>query len=403
MDRDPILLLVLQRRRALTSARAMMRGTVISGPVGKSFSARLALWVLWVGATAAGWLIPAAIGVNPATVLAAALATCLLRWLVLRSFSSVSPHFLGAELLGWVVVPVLGGGVGAVVLGGPLLALSEWWVLRQHFARTVPWLIGATGAWYLSLVISGIIGYAIGATEGPVESDVFTGPVFLVFAAIFGATTGLVLVSLVSRPRHGDINAAEETPHPYIVETAKQAPRGVLHRVTAALKGESALFRAVSQDSALNTEAVCLVLLVSLATAVGGVFVVDGEWDERLLIGGLGLAVTSGIWLLGSGVVFLAGRRLSHGSVSFGALLRASAYAFLPNALDILSPLPPAMWIRWVDTPWALVLWVIAIRETFGFTTGRAVGTLLLAVAAVVIPLFTAAFIAALFVPGLLR
>lgn len=105
----------------------------------------------------------------------------------------------------------------------------------------------------------------------------------------------------------------------------------------------------------------------------------------------IGSALTAPLWLaLGSGILYLCGRLLG-GRGPYSAMFSTEAFTAIPGIL--LAPLTAVF--NLVGGPvatiggclaffvgiWALVLTVLAIRESLNLSTGRAVGALLIPVA----------------------
>jgi hypothetical protein len=118
-------------------------------------------------------------------------------------------------------------------------------------------------------------------------------------------------------------------------ERSLQMNRGLFQRIARAVRMETGFYDRLKRDTALNGEALHLMALVSVATAIGRMLAVDEKcgWGVRLLVGGIGALLTFGAWLLLAGAVLLVGdkRERPRASARWRVLLPA--------------PFSPARWI----------------------------------------------------------
>jgi hypothetical protein len=158
------------------------------------------------------------------------------------------------------------------------------------------------------------------------------------------------------------------------------ASGGLISRMIRAIKLESALYEEVEHDKSANTQAGIVVLIVSLATAIGaGLMSLSG--------GGFLSAVWSLItalvgWLLWALVVYIIGAKLIKGKQtesSWGEVARTVGFANSAGIFRILAFIPVVGWlISIVASIWVLVAGVIGIRAALDFTTGRAIITVII-------------------------
>jgi hypothetical protein len=103
------------------------------------------------------------------------------------------------------------------------------------------------------------------------------------------------------------------------------------------------------------------------------------------------------VWFIYSLLCFWLGTTLFKGpetKSSLGELMRTLGFAYAPGLLNIFSFLPfigsAIPFVTWV---WTIIASVIAIRQACDFSTGRAIGT---AIVAAIIPLIILILLAAL-------
>ena len=142
----------------------------------------------------------------------------------------------------------------------------------------------------------------------------------------------------------------------------------IRERIFEVFKLQADAFEAISHDPEASVQAVLIVALVALLLALGS--------SVSSLFGDLGLAVNLFIavvwtfmsWILWAGIVFLGGRLLSGGPVSFRQILRVTGFAYAPQALAIL-PWFGAL----VGAIWTLAAGFVATRQVLGLDNRRSV------------------------------
>jgi hypothetical protein len=147
-------------------------------------------------------------------------------------------------------------------------------------------------------------------------------------------------------------------------------------RMVGAARFHSGTYEEVEADHTANGQAVAVVVIASLAAAVG-----VGATDPRGLVGMLGVAMLS--WLIWVMLTLFIGTRLLPGSATkadFGQVLRTTGFS---ASIGILRVFGIFQAIREpvfaVVTIWMLITFVIAIRQALDYTsTGRAVAVCLL-------------------------
>jgi len=147
-------------------------------------------------------------------------------------------------------------------------------------------------------------------------------------------------------------------------------------RMIGAAKLDSAIYREVEHDHEANWQAVGVVLLVSLASAIGG---------ARHGTGGFffGFVVALGAWLIASGIVLFIGTKIlpeKQTEADWGQVMRCMAFAYSPAILTIFAIIPFLSGVIFFGTwVWVIIATVIAVQEALDYTeTWRAAVVVLL-------------------------
>ncbi len=136
-------------------------------------------------------------------------------------------------------------------------------------------------------------------------------------------------------------------------------------------------YEEVERDRDATIQALLIVVLVALASAIGGGLAAG---VSGVILG----ALTSIIgWLLFAGVSYWVGTTFFAGPqtrTSMGELLRATGFAQSPGVLRILGFIPIiGIIISLIVSVWVLIAVVIGVRQALDFDTWRAVATSLIA------------------------
>lgn len=126
-------------------------------------------------------------------------------------------------------------------------------------------------------------------------------------------------------------------------------------------------YNTVEADPSYTQQATLLVVIVSALTGLGNAFVYRGFiWPILwgIIVGVLG-------WLVWAWTADVVGRNVFDGQTNFGEMQRVLGYAQAPLALGVIP------FLGWIGSIWALVASVVAIREGQDFTTGKAIGTVI--------------------------
>jgi hypothetical protein len=156
-------------------------------------------------------------------------------------------------------------------------------------------------------------------------------------------------------------------------------------------------YEEIEHDTSATTQAAIVVVLAAIAQGIGAIRE-DG-------FGGLIGGVIGGLigWAVFSFVVYFVGTRIlatPQTEADTGQLLRTLGFAYSPQLLAVFGFIPilgPILAL--IGAIWAIVTEVVAVRQALEMSTGRAVGTILLAALAVFIVslIFIAIFGIALF------
>jgi hypothetical protein len=132
-------------------------------------------------------------------------------------------------------------------------------------------------------------------------------------------------------------------------------------------------FEEVEADSSATYQALLVVVLVALATGVGGL----GVGGVRGLIGGVAIALVG--WALWAGITYLIGTtlfRTAETHANWGQLARTLGFAQSPGIFKVFGLIPgvgPV--IYFAVFAWQLAAMVVAIRQALDYTsTWRAIG-----------------------------
>lgn len=159
-------------------------------------------------------------------------------------------------------------------------------------------------------------------------------------------------------------------------------------RVVGAMKLSAATFEEVEHDATATWQAAMVVLLASLATAIG--------WSGsagQFAIGRSVIGALSG-WLISAVLIWLIGTRLLPGrntQASLSQVLRACGFAQAPGMFHVVAIVPLVGWFASIVVIgiWVLVANVIAVRQALDYDeTPRAIAVCAIAwIAQVVIVL----------------
>jgi len=159
-------------------------------------------------------------------------------------------------------------------------------------------------------------------------------------------------------------------------------------RMLRAARVESQLYEEVEADSGATGQALLVVVMASLSAGIGhgiGGLIKGGAggigfFFTNLITGAIGSLIA---WFIFSLLCFWLGTTLFKGpntKSTLGELLRVLGFADTPALLNIFAFIPfigPI--IPFVTMIWTIIAAVVGVRQACDFTTGRAVGTVLVA------------------------
>jgi len=179
------------------------------------------------------------------------------------------------------------------------------------------------------------------------------------------------------------------------------ASGALLQRMLRAAKLEPQLYEEVESDSNATGQALAVVVIVSICAGIGAG--ITGAMKGGETVSGFFMGLIFGIigsiiaWFIFSLLCFWLGTTLFKGpdtKSSLAELLRTLGFAYTPGVLNIFSFIPfigPIIpFATWI---WTIIAAVIAVRQACDYTTGRAVGTVIVAA---IIPLIIMVLLALL-------
>ncbi len=165
-------------------------------------------------------------------------------------------------------------------------------------------------------------------------------------------------------------------------------------RFLGVLRLDPRAYEEVEHDQSATTQALTVVVLAAIAQGIGALGG-DGN-DGNSFIGGIIGALL--VWVLFSIVAYFVGTTLfatPNTSATIGQVLRTIGFAQAPKLLLVLGFIPVLGGliglVAWI---WFFATSIVALRQALDFTTGRAVGT---AIVALIVPFLVLLFLGILF------
>ena len=153
-------------------------------------------------------------------------------------------------------------------------------------------------------------------------------------------------------------------------------------RVIGAIKLDPATYESVEHDTDATWQAALVVVVAAIFSGVGST---GGR--TRDLLGGVVASLV--FWALFALFAYLVGAYLLRGpqtSATFGEVLRALGFSYAPSLFAILGLIPGiGFLIVFIAGIWSLIASVIALRQAFEVSTGRAVAIAVVAFLAMVV------------------
>jgi Yip1 domain len=151
----------------------------------------------------------------------------------------------------------------------------------------------------------------------------------------------------------------------------------MIDRMIGAARLDPQAYESVEADEDATAPAALIVVLAALASGIGAL---DGGIDALIAV------VIAGLfgWVVYAVAVYFVGTRVFAGAEtasSVGELLRTLGFAQTPRLLLVLAFIPVlGILLSIAVFIWILLTTVVAIRQALDFSTGRAIGTAIVAV-----------------------
>ena len=162
----------------------------------------------------------------------------------------------------------------------------------------------------------------------------------------------------------------------------------MLARMLGAARLSVDTFEDVEHDKGATIQALAVVIIVSIASFVGGLLVgEDSEVVRALLFGIVGGVVGWAVWALLTYVIGATILKTEDTEADWGQLARGTGFAQTPRILHVLFFVPEIGWIIVILAEiWAFAAMVVAVRQSLDYTsTLRAFFVILIAFIPVVI------------------
>ena len=180
-------------------------------------------------------------------------------------------------------------------------------------------------------------------------------------------------------------------------DTAPAARSGLLERMIGAARLDPRIYEEVEADTGATSQAMLVVIMVSVATGIGALGAGGGivGFLFGIVVGLIGWA----IWALVTYVIGTSIFRTAETSATWGELARTIGFAQTPGLLRIFAFIPfLGKVIVLLAVVWQLAAMVVAVRQALDYgSTWRAVGVVLVGFIVLLIPLI---LLAILLAPG---
>lgn len=146
------------------------------------------------------------------------------------------------------------------------------------------------------------------------------------------------------------------------------------------------LYEEVEADTTATTQALTVVVIVAVASGIGQGLATMNQPGGNLIGGVIGGVISALIgWFVWSWVIFFVGTRMFGGTATYGEVLRTLGFAETAGVLSILTFIPVlGPIISLVAGIWVLVASFIATRQALDISNGKTVGTIVVALIAVI-------------------
>ena len=143
----------------------------------------------------------------------------------------------------------------------------------------------------------------------------------------------------------------------------------MLGRMLGAARLKVDTFEDVEHDRGATLQALAVVIIVAIATGIGGLL-----GNENDILQGLGFGVVRGVllwavWALGIWIVGSTILRTSETNADWGQLARGTGFAQTPGILSILVFLPAGGFITLAVFFWQWAAMVVAVRQSLDYNS----------------------------------
>jgi hypothetical protein len=148
-------------------------------------------------------------------------------------------------------------------------------------------------------------------------------------------------------------------------------------RVMGAVMLDAGTYEEVEADVTALGQAMCVVVLSSLAAGIGSP---GGGGLAGIVLGTVGSLLA---WFAWAGLTYVVGTQLlpeAQTRSDVGELLRTTGFSAAPGVLRVVGFVPVVGWLIWaLSSVWMLVAMVVAVRQALDYrSTARAVGVCLI-------------------------
>ena len=152
----------------------------------------------------------------------------------------------------------------------------------------------------------------------------------------------------------------------------------LMDRVIGAAQLKVDTYEDVERDTDATSQALTVVVVVALAQGIGALIASVMQNDVGAGVFTLVAGVLSALlgWFVGSYIIYFVGTSLFGGTATWGEVLRTLGFAYAPSILGAFIFIPVlGELLRFVGGIWTLIAFIIAIRQSLDFTTGKAIAT----------------------------
>jgi hypothetical protein len=148
---------------------------------------------------------------------------------------------------------------------------------------------------------------------------------------------------------------------------------GFVEGMVGAATLDTRVYEEVEHDQNATAQAAGVVALVAIASAIG-------SYGMGGMYGAIGSIVAAFVgWVIWSAVTLVIGTKIFDGTADMGEMLRTLGFAQAVGVIKLLGIIPILGWIASIAAGiWMLVCGVVAVRQALDFTTGKAIGTVVL-------------------------